>query len=117
MDRLLADAGYLFANGEEERIAYALASVLSRAELSAADATAWLRRAHAAVQAGQPGPVQPWASNTLRTLSSLYVFADRGARWYDPDTGDLGAAVPLPQAGALKDRIAPVLRLAWRGLN
>lgn len=116
VDRLFVDAGYLFAHGEDDRIAYALASVLSRAELPVTDATGWLDRVRAAVEVGEPGPVPAWASNTLRTLGCLYVFADRGVRWYDPDTGDLGEAVALPHAEAVKDRIAPVLRLAWRGL-
>jgi hypothetical protein len=117
VDRLLVDAGYLFEQNEDDRIAYALASVLSRAELPATHATAWLDRVHAALEAGAPGPVPPWASNTLRTLGALYVFADRGVRWYDPDTGGLGGAVAMPHATAIKDRIAPILQLAWRGLG
>ena len=116
-DRLLADAGYLFAHGEDDRVAYALASVLTRAELSVAQATVWLDRVHAAVGAGEPGPMPAWVSNMLRTLGSLYVFADRGVRWYDPDTGALGGSVVLPHSGAVKDRIAATLRLAWRGLG
>lgn len=115
--RLLDDAGYLFAHGEDDRIAYALASVLTRAELTAADATAWLDRIGAAVEAGEPGPVPAWASNTLRTLAGLYVFADRGVRWYEPDTGAPGAVVALPHADAVKERLAPVVRKAWRGLG
>jgi hypothetical protein len=117
VDRLLDDAGYLFAHGEDERIAYAVASVLTRTELPVAEATGWLDRVHAAVEAGEPGPTPAWASNTLRTLSSLYVFADRGVRWYDPDTGALGAPVVLPHAEAVKDRIVAVLQLPWRGLG
>lgn len=72
---------------------------------------------HAAIEAGEPGPVPAWASNTLRTLGGLYVFAERGVRWYDPDTGLLGDPVPLPHAGAIKERVADVLRLAWGGLG
>jgi hypothetical protein len=117
VDRLFADAGYLFAHGEDDRIAYALASVLTRAELAGDDATAWLDRVGAAVEAGEPGPVPAWASNTLRTLAGLYVFADRGVRWYEPDAGALGAVVRLPHAEAVKDRLAPILRAAWRGLG
>jgi hypothetical protein len=117
VDRLRHDGGYLFAEGEDDRIAYALASVLTRAELSAADATAWLDRVHAAIEAGEPGPAPAWASNTLRTLGSLYVFAEQGVRWYDPDTGALGAAVPLPHSAAVRQRVTDVLRLTWRGLG
>jgi hypothetical protein len=117
VDRLLDDGGYLFAQGEDDRIAYALASVLTRVELSVADATGWLDRVRAAIEAGEPGPAPAWASNTLRTLGSLYVFADRGVCWYDPDVGALGDAVALPHSDAVKQRVADVLRLAWRGLG
>jgi hypothetical protein len=116
-DRLLTDAGCLFAQGEDDRLGYALASVLSRAELAADSATAWLGRLQATLEAGEPGPMPAWSSNTLRTLSCLYVFADRGVRWYDPDTGDLGSVTTLPHSAAVKDRLAPILRLTWRGLN
>jgi hypothetical protein len=117
VDRLLADAGYLFTQGEDDRIAYALASVLTRAELTADDATGWLDRVGAAIEAGEPGPAPAWASNALRTLGSLYVFADRGVRWFEPETGTLGTVVRLPHAEPVKERLAPVLRTAWRGLG
>jgi hypothetical protein len=117
VDRLFADAGYLYAHGEDDRIAYALASVLTRAELPVARATAWLDRIQVAVEAGEPGPAPVWASNTLRTLACLYVFADRGVRWYDPDTGDLGTTMVLPHREAVQDRIARILALTWRGLG
>lgn len=117
VDRLLADDGYLFAHGEDDRVAYALATVLTRTELSAVHATQWVRRVRAAIANGAPGPVPPWAANTLRTLAALYVFADRGVRWYEPRTGALGAAVPLPHAEQVKEAIAATLGLPWRGLG
>jgi Protein of unknown function (DUF2785) len=117
VDRLLTDDGYLFAHGEDDRVAYALATVLTRAELPAVDATRWLRRVRTAIENGVPGPVPPWAANTLRTLAALYVFADRGVRWYEPHTGALGAAVPLPHTEQVKEAIAATLCLPWRGLG
>jgi len=117
VDRLRDDGGYLFAQGEDDRIAYALASVLTRVELSVVDATAWLDPVRTAIEAGEPGPAPVWASNTLRTLGSVFVFAERGVRWYDPETGAPGDAVPLPHSDAVKERVAEVLRLAWRGLG
>src|SRR5215472_585310 len=116
-DRLLADRGYLFAHGEDDRIAYALASVLTRAELPASAAASWLGRLHDAIADGTPGPVPPWAANTLRTLASLYIFADRGVAWYDPQTDAFAPPVRLPHVAELKDQIAAVLRLPWRGLG
>lgn len=117
VDRLLADGDYLYADGEDDRIAYALASVLTRSELTVTAATGWLGRLHQAISDGSPGPAPPWAANTLRTLASLYVFADRGVTWHDPDTGRHGPAVRLPHAAELKDQIAATLRLPWRGLG
>jgi len=116
-DRLMADAGYLFAHGEDDRLAYALATVLTRNELSATDVTRWLRRITAAIETGEPGPVPPWAANTSRTLAALYIFADRGVRWYEPDIGTLGDLVPVPHAGPVQEAIASTLRLPWRGLG
>jgi hypothetical protein len=117
VDRLLADGGYLFAHGEDDRVAYALASILTRPELPIEPATAWLDRIEDAVRAGVPGPVPPWASNTLRTMACLYVWADRGVRWFDPDTGGPGAVVRLPHGEAVKQRLASALRVPWRGLG
>ena len=117
VDRLLADQGYLFANNEDDRIGWALATVLVRTELPAADATGWLGRLHDAIASGEPGPMPAWASNSLRTLAALYVFADRGVSSYDLATDKQGPAVPLPHATAVKDRTAQTLRLPWRGLG
>ena len=117
VDRLMADGGYLFAHGEDDRVAYALASVLARPELPVGPATAWLDRVGEAIRAGTPGPVPPWASNTLRTLACLYVWADRGVCWFDPDTGGFGEVVRLPHGEAVKERLVSVLRLPWRGLG
>jgi len=114
--RLLSVHGYLWADGEDDRLGYALASVLTRSELTAADATCWLAMIHDAIERGEPGPVPAWAANTLRTLGALYVFADRGVTWYDPRAGAMGDAVALPHAGLVKDAVADVLRLPWRGL-
>jgi hypothetical protein len=117
VDRLRTDAGYLYAHGEDDRLAYALATVLTRPELSADDTTAWLDRVDDAIRAGEPGPVPPWASNTIRTTACLYVWADRGVRWYDPDTGNLGAVTPLPHGDAVRERLASLLQAPWRGLG
>lgn len=116
-DRLLTDCGYLYGHDEDDRIAYALATVLTRAELPAAAATGWLGRLHEAIASGAPGPVPPWAANTLRTLAALYIFADRGVTWYDPDTDSHGPLTPLPHAVELKYQIAATLRMPWRGLG
>jgi hypothetical protein len=115
--RLLAEHDYLFAQGEDDRLGYALASILTREELPADAATWWLDRLRDAIERGEPGPIPAWASNTLRTLASLYVFADRGVSWQDAATGERTPPVPLRHAPEIKDRIADVLRAPWRGLG
>jgi hypothetical protein len=117
VDRLLADEGYLYGNDEDDRIGYALASVLVRPEVTAAGAVGWIGRLHDAIEGREPGPVPPWAANALRTLASLYIFADRGVSWFDPATDSAGPVVRLPDADLVKDRLAETLRLPWNGLG
>ena len=108
---------HVYAHGEDDRIAYALATVLTRPEVTGADTVGWLDRVDAAIRGGEPGPVPAWAANTLRTLSALYLFADRGVRWYDPDRGGMGDVHPLRHGAAVKDRVASVLSLVSPGLG
>lgn len=115
--RLLTEHGYLWAHGEDDRVAYALASVLARPELTAADATGWLDRVRQVIENGTPGPVPAFASNTLRALAVLYVYADRGVTWYNPVARAEEALVQLPHAAAVKGWIAGVLRLTGPGLG
>lgn len=76
--RLLAPTGHIFAQQEDDRFALALATVLSRPELSAGQATAWLAAIQRYFESGEPGPVPAPAINAMRTLRGLYVMADRG---------------------------------------
>ncbi|HXS62556.1 MAG TPA: DUF2785 domain-containing protein [Streptosporangiaceae bacterium] len=117
VDRLMTDQGYLYGNNEDDRIASALASVLVRPEVSADAAVGWIGRLHDAVAAGEPGPVPPWAANSLRTLAALYVMADRGVSSFDPETNTRGPVVRLPHAAGIKDRLAEALRVPWAGLG
>jgi hypothetical protein len=117
VDRLRADDGYLFAHGEDDRLAYALATILTRSALTEADAVGWLDRVEEAIRAGTPGPVPAWVSNTLRTLAALHMFADRGVRWYDPQRGVMGEVAALPHATAIKNRVAAVLGVVSPGLG
>jgi len=117
VDRLLDDGGYLYAHGEDDRLAYALSTALTRADLPRADAVGWLDRIESVIRGGEAGPVPAWASNTIRTLTSLYLFADRGVRWYDPELGRTGAVSPLPHRDAVKDAVAAVLAIPSPGFG
>ena len=76
--RLLADTGQVFDAQEDDRIARALARILCRPGLGAAESVGWLDSVAVAFRTGEPGPVPPWASNTMRTLRMLYLLVDRG---------------------------------------
>lgn len=105
--RLLAPTSYLFAHQEDDRLAYAIALTLTRAELSEEESVDWLGPVRADFAAGQPGPVPPYASNTMRTLRALYILADRGVR---PEWNQ-GVPMALAQRDAVLQRLAGVLAL------
>jgi uncharacterized protein DUF2785 len=107
--RLLAPTGELFAQQEDDRVALAVATVLARPELSAAAATGWLAPVRRDFSSGEPGPVPAHASNTMRTLRSLYLMVDRGCQ-PDPDAG--GTLVP-PHRDAILPALAGALHLAF----
>jgi hypothetical protein len=114
-DRLLRPTSYRFSQGEDARMAYAMATLLCRRDLG--DPVGWLEPLHAAIDAGTPGPTPAWAANTIETLTSLYVYVQRGITRYDPVTQE-PMSIGLPDAHAeISDRIAGVLRLPsyWLG--
>jgi hypothetical protein len=107
--RLLAPTGYVFAHQEDDRTALALATVLARPELTAAAATSWLEPVRGYFEASRPAPVPAAAANTMRTLRSLYLMADRGFR---PDPDQSGKLIPPHRAEVLA-ALGDVLHLAF----
>ncbi len=107
--RLLAPTGQIFAHQEDDRIALAIATVLARPELPASAATGWLDAIRAYFETAEPGPVPAPAANTMRTLRSLYVLADRGFR-QDPGSDD---SFRLPHRAEILEAIGGVLRMAF----
>jgi hypothetical protein len=105
--RLLAPTGYVFAAQEDDRLAYAIALTLTRAELTQAQSVDWLDPVRADFETGQPGPVPAHVSNTMRTLRALYILADRGVRprW------NQGEPMTLTHRDAVLRRLAGVLAL------
>jgi hypothetical protein len=103
--RLLTPTDQVFDAMEDDRLGFALAVVLTRAELTERQSLEWLDPVAADFAAAEPGPVPPYASNTMRTLRVLYLLADRGVRpgrWQ-------GEAVALRHAAAVRERVAAVL--------
>lgn len=104
--RLLAPTEYVLRDQEEDRLGYALALTLTRPELDKDASVSWLDPIAAAFEAGEPGPVPPFATNTMRTLRSLYLLADRSMRVLGLD-----APVAVRHAAVVKERIAQVLAI------
>ncbi|MFF0751830.1 DUF2785 domain-containing protein [Streptomyces sp. NPDC004267] len=103
--RLTAPTHHIYDQLEDDRLARAIARVLTRTDLSARDAVGWLEPIADRFGADRIStPVPAHISNCLRTLRLLYILADRGVR----PTSDL-AAEPLPHRDAVKSGVATVL--------
>ncbi|MET9671925.1 DUF2785 domain-containing protein [Streptomyces sp. NPDC006482] len=103
--RLTAPTAHVWDQLEDDRLARAIARILTRADLSEHEATAWLDVVAADFGADDIGvPVPAHLSNCLRTLRMLYVLADRGVRMTRDDEPQ-----PLHRSPALQARLAEVL--------
>ncbi len=107
--RMLADTEYVWRDQEDDRLGYAIGLTLSRSDLTPAGSTGWLDLIDAKFATGEPGPVPPYASNTIRTLRMLYLLADRGVR-----AGPGEAPKPLTNRDEVLARLAKSLAIvAW----
>ncbi|MFF2040942.1 DUF2785 domain-containing protein [Kitasatospora sp. NPDC058170] len=108
--RLTAPTDHVFDQLEDDRLARAVARILTRPDLDRPDATAWLDRVADRFGADTISvPVPAHLTNCLRTLRLLYVLADRGVRWSAESPPQ-----PLHHGGAVKARLAEVLDLIVR---
>ncbi|HZX06413.1 DUF2785 domain-containing protein [Kribbella sp.] len=101
--RLLTPTSYVFRDMEDDRLGYALAATLTRAELTGSDAVDWLDPAVRVLSNPPTAGIAPEVTNTVRTLRVLYLFADHGLR-----IGDAKKLTPIPQREQLKARLAEV---------
>ncbi|MFI5528571.1 DUF2785 domain-containing protein [Kitasatospora sp. NPDC051853] len=106
--RLLAPTGQVFDAMEDDRIGCALGVVLTRAELTEHESVGWLGLVAEEFGRAEPGPMPPFASNTLRTLRVVYLLADRGVR----PRGHRGAALTFRHRAAVREAVAGVLAVA-----
>jgi len=105
--RLQAKTEYVLRDQEDDRLAFAIALTLTREELTKTTSVAWLDPIAADFAQGQPGPVPPHATNTMRTLRMLYLLVDRGVRpgW------SKGEVKQVHHRDTIKQRLAEVLTL------
>ncbi|MFC9590115.1 DUF2785 domain-containing protein [Streptomyces sp. NPDC056944] len=103
--RLTAPTDHVYDQLEDDRLARAIARVLTRTDLSEHDAVGWLDPIGDRFGADRVStPVPAHLSNCLRTLRLLYVLADRGVR----PRSELPAE-PLHHRDAVKAAVAAVL--------
>ncbi|MFJ9458432.1 DUF2785 domain-containing protein [Kitasatospora sp. NPDC101447] len=103
--RLTAPTDHVFDQLEDDRLARAVARVLTRTDLTEREAVDWLEPIADRFGADRLStPVPAHLSNCLRTLRLLYVLADRGVR-PAPDQ----PAQPLAHRDAVKSAVAAVL--------
>nr|WSX48062.1 DUF2785 domain-containing protein [Streptomyces sp. NBC_00974] len=103
--RLTTPTAHVFDQMEDDRLARAVANILTRSDMSEHDATAWLDPIGTCFGAERIStPVPAHLTNCLRTLRMLYLFADRGVR-----PGPASAPRPLHHHEAVKARLAAVL--------
>ena len=78
--RMVADTEFVWRDQEDDRLGHAIALTLCRSSLTATRSVSWLDLVDQRLATCGPGPVPPFASNTIHTLRALYVIADRGVR-------------------------------------
>jgi hypothetical protein len=109
--RLVAPTSAVWHDQEDDRLACALALVLSRTDLAPAAAVGWLHHVRTMFAAGSPGPVPAEASNTMRTLRSLHVaLGEQALHRGEPVTVAVAEQVRSKLAAAL----AEVTPWFWR---
>ena len=111
--RLVAATTAVWRDQEDDRVARALALVLSRAELEPAVAVAWLRPVRAMFASGAPGPVPAEAGNTMRTLRSLHVALGEQLL-HRGEPVRITVALAEQVRGELSDVLAEVTPWFWR---
>lgn len=104
--RMLASTDAVWRDQQDDRLAHAVAKVLTRPDLSDQDAGAWLDPVREMLAGGEPGPVPAAVSNTLHTLRMTFLLVARGVRLM-PDE-----VVAVPHQALVLDSIADVLHPA-----
>ena len=104
--RLCRPTDHVFRDGEDERLAYAIAGTLTRAELSEQETLSWLDPLEEMLAANPAGPPAPAVSNALRALRMLFVLSCTGVK--------VGGDEParLRHEDALQRRLLAVLHLS-----
>jgi hypothetical protein len=104
--RLLTPTPYVLREMEDDRLGYALAATLTRADLTETDATDWLDPAIRVLSTPPVEGITPEVTNTIRTLRATYLLIDHGLRL--PGSTTLTA---IPHRAQVKTKLTDVIRL------
>ena len=105
--RLTAPSTHVWRDGEEDRVAAAVALILTRQDLDLSEATSWLDPLEEVMRTSGATGTPAEVSNSTRSLRSLYVLLGTGVR-----VGKEDAAIVPPHAADLQRRIVDVLHHA-----
>ena len=103
--RLLTPTEYVLRDLEPDRLGYALAVTLTRADLTDSDATAWLDPGVRALAIPPAEGFAPEVSNTIGTLRALYLLVDHGVR-----LPGVNKITKVPHREVVKAKISEVIR-------
>lgn len=111
IDRVVAPTDFVWRDQEDDRVAYAMALVMTQPSATFESRTGWLGRVDELLAAGEPGPVPAQATNTMHTLRSLYVALSEqllhdGEPIEVPDAADVRAQIAA--------RLAQFTPWVWR---
>lgn len=109
--RLVAPTDVVWHDQEDDRVAHALATVLTDPRLDGSDAVRWLEPVSHLLTTGEPGPLPARVTNTLHTLRSLSVALE-----HELLVGGEPAAVPHRDAvrRAVTAALRPPTAWMWR---
>jgi hypothetical protein len=109
--RLVEPTDTVWRDQEDDRVAHAVALVLTRDDVDAATAVGWLDPVRSLFAAGEPGPVPAHVTNAMRTLRSLEVALGN-------EVLEAGEPVRVPHAATVRAAVSGVLALVtpwfWR---
>ena len=79
--RMLHPGDLVWRDQEDDRLGYAIAITLCDPRLTDEQARSWVQPIQDALDAGEPGSVPPFASNTIRTLRMVWLLGDVEIRY------------------------------------
>ena len=104
--RILTPTQHVLRDMEDDRLGYALATTLTRSDLTETDATEWLDPALRILANPPSEGITPEVTNTIRTLRVVYLLVDHGVR-----VPASGPVAQIPHRDLVKAKLTEVVRM------